>query len=1576
MVLKGLYRTLRTLLVLVLVLPLAVPAVLYVLLSVPAVQNAIGGKAEKELTRLLGTSVSIGRVEFYPFNRLALTDVVIANPDGAGNCLTVGHIGLGISIGESIWNTHPVVSYAEIIDLDAHLSRPTPESPLNISPIIERLQSSSRDSTSTTPFHFAVNMVVIRRSAISYDVISEPHKPSGILDYSHLSVRGLRADLRAPTISDSSIHLLIKRMAASERSGITLSSFTAEVEMSRDATSISNLSLSLPGSTLQFDDIILDSSPLVKNWQPLNPTPIEIALLPGAHIATDDLSPLFPVLSGLGLTAGIQLKAALSREAIDIDRFSLTTYGHGLEIDFKGSLQSDNSTDTIPATPSFSILKAERVNLMLDVPSTLSLLSGSSHPQLQQSAIRLAPLEPLGVLNLLGRGSAGHGHIKFDGSLTTSIGDIDFSDIAVSRDATEAPLQIAGRIVTANFNPSSLFSPIAPLTDLDLTADTDLTIHQSGRILGSVSLLVDDLIWQNTLFTDISANATFNGNSLDASIDSSNPGADFSVRGGGDLRGDNPLTQFYADLRSLRLSTFMPSGPLSDYTLSATVESSLNGRSPDTLTGWLNIDHLSLSPVSPSSPHTTGASASSSANRSMQLEHLSFSSSLNGPIRTIIANGDPLDLLLTGRFTFSTLSADITRLLAASFPSLFPKAESVDSDIDTDANLSLTLRPDSVFYSFFNLPVDIIYPVDITATTHSYSHTASINLSAPYLRQKDKLIESTALAASLNGQSRSSSLSAKSIIPTKNGPLDFRLISDGRSDSIITAINWTIDAPTTFSGDISLATYFSRSRAGDLLTDIAMHPGTLVFNDSLWALTPGSVTIAPRGITVHDIGAKRAGQSLAINGVAGRDSLQRIEVRLDHIDLYYVFSTLALSDAVNFGGIATGIFYGDALLSSNPILYTPRLHVSGITYNHCTFGDADIRSSWDNNSRSIAIHANIIGPEKNTSVIDGVIRPMNEMLDFSFTADRAPAGFMLPFMEAFTSQVDGFVSGKARLFGTFKDLDLTGDIFARDLSLRLDFTNTIYTVSDSVHIRPGEITFNDVTVHDRYGKTALLSGRVNHNYFHDPTFEFNITDARDLLVYDIREGSTSDPWYGTIFGNGGATVNGVPGKIDIDVKMATAPRSVFTFVLSDEEYSVEHDFVSFRDRDASRRDTIATLDPTPLIVRQLRDRVKSVSEGPPTVYDMKFDIGIDSLATLELIMDPAGGDKITAHGRGNLLMRYASDGDLTMHGEYTLTRGTYRFTLQDIIIKDFNILAGSRIRFLGDPYAAQLDLRAAHTIKANLTDLDESFADDRELTSTSVRVSALLNIRGDIRHPDLSFDLSFPTLTADTERKIRSIISTDEMMSQQILYLLALERFYTPEYMGATTHGGELVSVASSTLSSRLSSMLGLLSDRWTIAPTIRSDRGDFSDMQVDVALSSQLLDNRLLFNGNLGYRDKSLNNNSFIGDFDIRYLLNRSGTIQLKAYNRYNDQNYYLKSALTTQGVGIVFRRDFDNIFSFLRPLRRRLESSSSADSDSTSADSIRPDQKITPMAISDTILFAPDSIPTININVVPADK
>ena len=147
--------------------------------------------------------------------------------------------------------------------------------------------------------------------------------------------------------------------------------------------------------------------------------------------------------------------------------------------------------------------------------------------------------------------------------------------------------------------------------------------------------------------------------------------------------------------------------------------------------------------------------------------------------------------------------------------------------------------------------------------------------------------------------------------------------------------------------------------------------------------------------------------------------------------------------------------------------------------------------------------------------------------------------------------------------------------------------------------------------------------------------------------------------------------------------------------------------------------------------------------------------------------------------------------------------------------------------------------------------------------------------------------------------------------------------------------------------------MLGKLSDKFSIAPNLRSDRGDFSDVEFDLALSSRLLNNRLLLNGNFGYRDKSLNTNQFIGDFDIEYLLTPRGTWRLRAYNRYNDQNYYVRTAQTTQGVGIMFRRDFDRIF----PRRKHHSTATTR----TGADSLRTDSVRT-----DSLPVPADSVPT----------
>ncbi|MGN0223082.1 MAG: translocation/assembly module TamB domain-containing protein, partial [Muribaculaceae bacterium] len=660
-------------------------------------------------------------------------------------------------------------------------------------------------------------------------------------------------------------------------------------------------------------------------------------------------------------------------------------------------------------------------------------------------------------------------------------------------------------------------------------------------------------------------------------------------------------------------------------------------------------------------------------------------------------------------------------------------------------------------------------------------------------------------------------------------------------------------------------------------------------------------------------------------------------VDLNSIRLISIFETLGIDNAL-ISGTATGTFQARSLLSSIPVLTTDNLHVDQIGYNYCTIGDADIRANWDNDRQSFHLDADIVNPEQQHSRIYGDIFAAQGALDLTFDVNHARVGFMRPFMAAFTSAIDGYVSGHARLFGTFKDIDMEGDIFAEDLRLKIDFTNTWYSATDSIHVRPGRIDLDNITIRDVDGHTARLNGYLLHDYFHRPVFDFQITDAHDFLCYNVSA-KQNDLWYGTIYGNGSASVKGRPGLVEIGANMTTAPHSTFTFVLSDQLEAQEYSFISFRDvTPVDTTSSVLNVDNTPQAVKDYLQRISQHNVDKPSDYVMDITVDVTPDAEMIVVMDPIGGDRIRAFGRGNIRMAYNSaDNDIYLWGLYTLDHGKYNFTLQDIIIKEFTINRGSSIEFKGDPYSAILDIEAIYQLNANLSDLDESFTQDKDLNRTNVPVQAVMIVTDDMRQPDIRFDLNFPTLNADVYRKVRSIVSTDDMMNRQIIYLLALNRFYTPDYMASTTRSNELFSVASSTISSQLSSMLGKLSDNWSIAPNLRSDQGDFSDLEVDLALSSRLLNNRLLFNGNFGYRDKSLNSNQFVGDFDIEYLLTPSGNWRLKAYNRYNDQNYYLRTATTTQGVGIMFRHDFDYLF--------RGRSNKSEPSDSIPAsDSIQP--------------------------------
>ena len=102
---------------------------------------------------------------------------------------------------------------------------------------------------------------------------------------------------------------------------------------------------------------------------------------------------------------------------------------------------------------------------------------------------------------------------------------------------------------------------------------------------------------------------------------------------------------------------------------------------------------------------------------------------------------------------------------------------------------------------------------------------------------------------------------------------------------------------------------------------------------------------------------------------------------------------------------------------------------------------------------------------------------------------------------------------------------------------------------------------------------------------------------------------------------------------------------------------------------------------------------------------------------------------------------------------------------------------------------------------------------------------------------------------------------------------------------------------------------------------------------RMNVGVDLQLLNNRLRINGNFGYRDNPLANSNFVGDFEAEWLVIPSGDIRLRAYNETNDR-YYTKTNLNTQGIGIIFSKDFDTWSEFafwnkwrMKWLNRRME-------------------------------------------------
>ena len=188
----------------------------------------------------------------------------------------------------------------------------------------------------------------------------------------------------------------------------------------------------------------------------------------------------------------------------------------------------------------------------------------------------------------------------------------------------------------------------------------------------------------------------------------------------------------------------------------------------------------------------------------------------------------------------------------------------------------------------------------------------------------------------------------------------------------------------------------------------------------------------------------------------------------------------------------------------------------------------------------------------------------------------------------------------------------------------------------------------------------------------------------------------------------------------------------------------------------------------------------------------------------------------------------------------------------------------------------------------------------------------------------MDFDFELPTVNAEENQMIRSVITSEQEMNQQVLYLLGIGRFYTQTKNNQTSEDASqqsqtslaMQSLLSGTISQQINNVLSSFvnSSNWNFGANISTGNEGFNNAEYEGILSGRLLNNRLLFNGQFGYRDNANATQSFIGDFDLRYLIFPNGNLSIHVYNKTNDR-YFTRNSLNTQGVGLIMKKDFFNL-------------------------------------------------------------
>jgi len=1429
----------------------------------------------EELSDLLNTRVTIGRINIGLLNRIIIDDVLLDDQDEQ-EMLKATRLSAKFDI-MPFFKGKISISSVQLFGFNINLQKKTPDSPPNFKFVLDAFASNDTVKKDNS-LDLRINSILIRRGRMAYHVLSEEETP-GKFNAKHVQLQNIIANISLKALSKDSINLGIKRLSLDEKvSGFSLKKMSLKLVANSRQTSIDNFAIELPETSLKLDTIHLIYDSLKAFDRFTEQVRFSFRTLP-SQITLKDISPFLPALSHFKEPISLDMEVKGTVNQLTCSHLEITADNRQFRLKGDVALQDLSHPQDAYVFGTLSELTATTRGVGF-------LVRNLSHDYNGVPPV----LERLGNVSFRGEVSGYFTDIVTYGQLHTDLGGVNM-DLKLSSDKSKGLFAYSGAVKTTDYKLGKLLAN-EQLGEITFNLDVHGR-HVTDRLpVVELKGLIASVDYSRYRYENITLDGEYKQGGFNGKVALDDPNGSIYLNGDVNVSSRIPTFNFQAIINKLRPHDLNLTSKYPDTEFSLKLRANFTGGSVDEMIGEINVDSLEF--MSPEKQYF--------------MNNMNIRASKQNNENQLRLTSEFLTASVEGKFQYHTLPASILNIMRKYVPSLIlpPK-----KPIETHNNFQFDIH-------IYNTDIlSTIFDIPLTVYTHStlkgYFNDPLQRLRVegyfPRLQYKNNFIESGMILC----ENPSNHIRARVRLTNlkKKGAVNLSLDAQAKDDNISTTLNWGNSAAVTYSGQLAAVAKFLRTEGEKPLLKamVEVKPTDIILNDTLWQIHPSQVVVDSGKVDVNNFYFSHQDRYVRINGRLSDNPQDSVKVDLKDINMGYVFDIASISDDVNFEGDATGTAYASGVFKK-PVMNT-RLFIKNFSLNQGRLGDLNIYGEWDNENRGIRLDASIKDISTTPSRVTGIIHPLKPEsgLDLNIEANELNLKFLEHYMKSIANDIKGRATGKVHFYGKFKGLNLDGAVMT-DASMNFDILNTHFAIKDTILLAPTGLTFNNIHISDMEGHSGRMNGYLHFQHFKNLNYRFEI-QANNMLVMNTKE-STDMPFYGTVYGTGNAllTGNAIQG-LDVNVAMTTNRNSIFTYINGSVASATSNQFIKFVDKTPRRtiQDSIQIIS----YYEQLQQKRQEAEEEQKT--DIRLNILVDATpdATMKIIMDPVAGDYISGKGTGNIRTEFYNKGDVKMFGSYQINQGVYKFSLQEVIRKDFVIKNGSTITFNGAPLDANLDIQASYTVNsASLNDLipEESSS---IIQQPNVKVNCIMNLSGILVRPTIKLGIELPNERDEVQTLVRNYISTEEQMNMQILYLLGIGKFYTEDARN-NQNSNVMSSVLSSTLSGQLNNALSQVfeTNNWNIGTNLSTGDKGWTDMEVEGILSGQLLNNRLLINGNFGYRDNPMANTNFVGDFEAEWLINRSGDIRLKAYNETNDR-YYTKTNLTTQGVGIMYKKDFN---------------------------------------------------------------